>query len=321
MPKEQKPRKISIPAGSRTKGITSTFQKENKSPLHHPYCVIKDFDLKYDLFGFSRFHIGPMPPPKMGTLKYEVPKVAILRSMARIGSFRRSPPKLCTIHPPPTPENNPLPLAPAKSSNLLSVAHISPILWHRIIALIILIILTPDITSFGHSKPSQQVQQVKKGFFVSLELKPPDHSGDVTQFGKNCLRLEFLSYCTTALLLTGGYRGLLPGRRAPPPQDVSLHQKAAPWQFLRTRRTCLSPGAPTLVGNLSGRIMISFGMITRVFHDWLFEPQLMPQLRLLLDIKLGQEIKLGSELDVKLCIGPQLDIQLCPNLCLNLAST
>ncbi|KAJ7225186.1 hypothetical protein C8J57DRAFT_1252874 [Mycena rebaudengoi] len=142
-----------------------------------------------------------MPPPKMGTLEYEVPKVAILRSMARIGSFRRSPPKLCRMHPPPTPENNPLPLAPAKSSNPLSVAHICgsvlpksrfksasigptqsnissslkippvhlnwsaaqlrnfvvPILWRRIIALIILIIPTPDITSFGHSKPSQQI--------------------------------------------------------------------------------------------------------------------------------------------------------------------
>ncbi|KAJ7242659.1 hypothetical protein C8J57DRAFT_1243863 [Mycena rebaudengoi] len=74
--------------------------------------------------GVPRFHIGPMPPPKMGTHEYEVPKVAILRSMARIGSFRRSPPKLCHVHPPPTPENNPLPLAPAKSSNPLSVAHI-----------------------------------------------------------------------------------------------------------------------------------------------------------------------------------------------------
>ncbi|KAJ7228047.1 hypothetical protein C8J57DRAFT_1252086 [Mycena rebaudengoi] len=65
-----------------------------------------------------------MPPPKMGTLEYEVPKVSILRSMARIGSFRRSPPKLCHVRPPPTPENNPLPLALAKSSNPLSVAHI-----------------------------------------------------------------------------------------------------------------------------------------------------------------------------------------------------
>ncbi|KAJ7247470.1 hypothetical protein C8J57DRAFT_1240798 [Mycena rebaudengoi] len=47
----------------------------------------------------TMFHIGPMPPPKMGTLEYEVPKVSILRSMARIGSFRRSPPKLCHIIP------------------------------------------------------------------------------------------------------------------------------------------------------------------------------------------------------------------------------
>ncbi|KAJ7258608.1 hypothetical protein C8J57DRAFT_1234204 [Mycena rebaudengoi] len=146
-----------------------------------------------------------MPPPKMGTLEYEVPKVAIVRSMARIGSFRRSPPKLCHVYPPPTPENNPLPLAPAKLSNPLAVAHISqwrkfvvPILWRRIIALIILIIPTPDITSFGHSKPSQQVQQVKEAFLAPLELKPPDHSGDVTQLGKNCLRPGFLSYLPTA---------------------------------------------------------------------------------------------------------------------------
>ncbi|KAJ7194787.1 hypothetical protein C8J57DRAFT_1488886 [Mycena rebaudengoi] len=107
-----------------------------------------------------------MPPPKMGTLEYEVPKVAILRSMARIGSFHRSPPKLCHAHPPPTPENNPLPLAPAKSSNPLSVAHICS-------------------TS-------------QKAFLVPLELKPPDHSGDITQLRKNCLRFGFLSYLPTA---------------------------------------------------------------------------------------------------------------------------
>jgi hypothetical protein len=53
-------------------------------------------------------------------------------------------------------------------------------LWRKIIALIVLIILTPDITSFGHSKPSQQVEQVKKAFLAPLKLKPPDHSGDVT---------------------------------------------------------------------------------------------------------------------------------------------
>jgi hypothetical protein len=32
--------------------ISSIFQKNNKPSLHHPHCVIKDFDSKYDLFGF-----------------------------------------------------------------------------------------------------------------------------------------------------------------------------------------------------------------------------------------------------------------------------
>ena len=81
------------------------------------------------------------------------------------------------------------------------------------------------------------------------------------------------------------------------------------------------PGTPPGNGGIEQGKNLFDAAKDRVFHDWLFEPQLVPQLRLQLDIKLGQEIKLGSELDVKSCIGPRLDIQLCPNLCLNLAST
>ncbi|KAJ7237976.1 hypothetical protein C8J57DRAFT_1246714 [Mycena rebaudengoi] len=130
-----------------------------------------------------------MPPPNMGHIQYTLPKIEI--------------PRTCTTHPAPTPENDSLSLAPAKTGNLPSIAHICgamlPKSWLKrtsidpstvqyliksenpagspslvIIALVILIILTLDITSFHPAKPLPQTQQVKK---------PLDHSGDVKQFG------------------------------------------------------------------------------------------------------------------------------------------
>ncbi|KAJ7271852.1 hypothetical protein C8J57DRAFT_1226413 [Mycena rebaudengoi] len=96
-----------------------------------------------------------MPPPNLGYTRYTLPKVAILRSLATIRLFHRFPSKPCTYHSTPTLENNNLPVGPPKPGNLPSIAHLS---------------LTAHRTSQNH-------------LFWPLELKQPDHSGDVKQFG------------------------------------------------------------------------------------------------------------------------------------------
>ncbi|KAJ7241071.1 hypothetical protein C8J57DRAFT_1244893 [Mycena rebaudengoi] len=105
-----------------------------------------------------------MPPPKMGTLEYEVPKVAILRTHICGSMLPKSQFKRTSIGPTQSNISSSLKIPPVHLN--WSAAQwrkfVVPILWRRIIALIILVIPTPDITSFGHSKPSQQVQQVKK---------------------------------------------------------------------------------------------------------------------------------------------------------------
>jgi hypothetical protein len=62
-----------------------------------------------------------MPPPNLRHIRYTLPKVAILRSLATIPLFRRFPPKPYSA---PTLENNNLSVGPPKPGNLPSTAQL-----------------------------------------------------------------------------------------------------------------------------------------------------------------------------------------------------
>ncbi|KAJ7242288.1 hypothetical protein C8J57DRAFT_1244158 [Mycena rebaudengoi] len=104
-----------------------------------------------------------MPPPKMGTLEYEVGNTPQYGQNWVVSQITAK-----TLPRTPSPHTGKQPLAPG-SRQIEQPAICSP-----------------------------YVQQVKKAFLAPLELKPPDHSGDVTQLGKNCLRFGFLSYLPIA---------------------------------------------------------------------------------------------------------------------------